>query len=319
MLSIDYQDEFIITAEIRENEKDNPNASLIYHGSGNSINDALENISLSINKVLYLVDLNTVIITENIIKNKMNNTLDYLTRASNIGYNFRLIVSNEKIDDIIKIIKDKNKIVGSYLRDTITNTNNNTINIKYNDLLINYLSKYQDTIFPYCTIENDNISLKNAIMLNKDKELVFLNNDDVVIYNLLNNDLNNGIFPINYENKDIVYRIKSIKNKIEYKDKIIINIDLVGNFNEIENINLNKETINKIKKKVKNNIKNKISKTLDKTIENNIDVFGLKKIIYNKQKIDIESINKIDYEININIKIEREELIFNALGENNEI
>ena len=319
MLSIDYQDEFIITAEIRENEKDNPNASLIYHGSGNSINDALENISLTINKVLYLVDLNTVIITENIIKNKMNNTLDYLTRASNIGYNFRLIVSNEKIDDIIKIIKDKNKIVGSYLRDTITNTNNNTINIKYNDLLINYLSKYQDTIFTYCTIENDNISLKNAIMLNKDKELVFLNNDDVIIYNLLNNDLNNGIFPINYENKDIVYRIKSIKNKIEYKDKIIINIDLVGNFNEIENINLNKETINKIKKKVKNNIKNKISKTLDKTIENNIDVFGFKKIIYNKQKNDIESINNLDYEININIKIEREELIFNALGENNEI
>lgn len=319
MLSIDYQDEFIITAEIRENEKDNPNASLIYHGSGNSINDALENISLTINKVLYLVDLNTVIITENIIKNKMENTLDYLTRASNIGYNFRLIVSNEKIDDIIKIIKDKNKIVGSYLRDTITNTNNNTINIKYNDLLINYLSKYQDTIFTYCTIENDNISLKNAIMLNKDKELVFLNNDDVIIYNLLNNDLNNGIFPINYENKDIVYRIKSIKNKIEYKDKIIINIDLVGNFNEIENINLNKETINKIKKKVKNNIKNKISKTLDKTIENNIDVFGFKKIIYNKQKNDIESINNLDYEININIKIEREELIFNALGENNEI
>ena len=249
----------------------------------------------------------------------MDNTLDYLTRASNIGYNFRLIVSNEKINDIIKIIKDKNKIVGSYLRDTITNTNNNTINIKYNDLLINYLSKYQDTIFPYCTIENDNISLKNAIMLNKDKELVFLNNDDVIIYNLLNNDLNNGIFPINYDNKDIVYRIKSVKNKIEYKDKIIINIDLVGNFNEIENINLNKETINNIKKKVKNNIKNKISKTLDKTIENNIDVFGFKKVIYNKQKNDIESINNLDYEININIKIEREELIFNALGENNEI
>ena len=52
---------------------------------------------------------------------------------------------------------------------------------------------------------------------------------------------------------------------------------------------------------------------------NNIDVFGLKKIIYNKQKIDIESINNIDYEINIKVKVEREELIFNSLGENNEI
>ena len=157
-------------------------------------------------------------------------------------------------------------------------------------------------------------------MFNNNLEVVYLNNNDVIIYNILNNKINYGLIPIKYNNKDIVYRIKRTSNKIEYKDKIIINVNLTGSFNEIENINLeDKETINKLKKEIKNNLKDKINFTMSKLKENNIDILGIKKIIYNKEKVKIEKINDIDYKININIKIEREELIFNSLGENNEI
>ena len=58
---------------------------------------------------------------------------------------------------------------------------------------------------------------------------------------------------------------------------------------------------------------------MDTLKDNNIDIVGIKKIFYNKERKKIDSIKYIDYKTNINIKIEREELIFNALGENNEI
>lgn len=320
LLSIDYKDEFIITTEIRENEKDNPNASIFYEGKGKTIDETLHNINLKLNKVLYLGDLNTIVITENLINTKLNETLDYLARSSNIGYNFRILVSNDNIKDIINIIKDKNKIVGSYLKETITNTYNNTINITFNKILNNYLNEYHDIILPYLQIEKDNIIIDKAIIFNSNNEVIYLNNNDVIIYNLLNNKLNYGLIPIKYNNKEIVYQIKSTNNKLEYKDKLIINIDLTGSFNEIENINLEeKETVDKLKKEIKNNLKEKIKHTMDILKDNNIDVIGIKKVFYNKERNKIDSIKYIDYKTNINIKIEREELIFNALGENNEI
>ena len=320
LLSIDYKDEFIITTEIRENEKDNPNASIFYEGKGKTIDETLHNINLKLNKVLYLGDLNTIVITENLINTKLNETLDYLARSSNIGYNFRILVSNDNIKDIINIIKDKNKIVGSYLKETITNTYNNTINITFNKILNNYLNEYHDIILPYLQIEKDNIIIDKAIIFNSNNEVIYLNNNDVIIYNLLNNKLNYGLIPIKYNNKEIVYQIKSTNNKLEYKDKLIINIDLTGSFNEIENINLEeKETVDKLKKEIKNNLKEKIKHTMDILKDNNIDVIGIKKVFYNKERNKIDSIKYIDYKTNINIKIEREELIFNALGEYNEI
>ena len=85
----------------------------------------------ALNKALYLVDTNTLIITDNIIKDKLNNTLDYLTRENNIGNNFNILVSNDDINRITETIKSNNKIVGSYIKDIINNPYNNILDIKF--------------------------------------------------------------------------------------------------------------------------------------------------------------------------------------------
>lgn len=315
LIHIDYKDEYIVTVEVRENEKDNPNASNFYTNSGMSLDIAFENIGLTLNKALYLVDTNTLIITDNIIKDKLNNTLDYLTRENNIGNNFNILVSNDDINKITETIKSNNKIVGSYIKDIINNPYNNIVDIKFNKFVKNYLNDYKDMILPYGKLNNDKFMIDEAIIFNN-KDLIRINNDDVKIYNLLNNVDRYSLFKINYNEGFLIYRVKSIKTKINYKDNNIkIKLDIIGNFNEIDNISLNKNNINEILDLTKDKINNNVNVFIDKLLVNNIDSLGFKKIIYNKTKNKLDNINNLKCDILIDIALEREELTFDNIGD----
>lgn len=316
-LGIDYKDEFIIYAEIRKNEKDNPNASILYRSKGKSLDEALENMSLTINKVLYLVDINSVIITDNLINNKLNNTLDYLTRESNIGYNFKLVATKDNIEDIIKIANKKEQIAGSYIKDIITNKYNNTIDLSYNNILIDYLSKYKDCIIPFLRIIDDkDIIIDSSIGINKYGNIILLDKNSTVLYNLLNSKNNYITLNVIYDNQDVLYRVKSVKTDIKYDNKIFnINIDLVGNLNEMDNVNLkDNNVINKINKLINKKVTNEVTIFLDNIISDNLDLLGFKKIIFNNGN-KVNSISDLKYDLNIKINIEREELLFDSLGE----
>ena len=316
LVHIDYQDNnYIVTVEIRENEKDNPNASSIYTSKGISLDNTFENIGLTLNKVLYLVDIDTLILTDNIINNKLETTLDYLTRENNIGNNFNILISNDNIQDIIKIIKDKNKIVGSYIKDTINNDLNNTINIKYNKFIKNYLNDYKDMILPYGKITNNEFTVSEAIIFNNNNYLK-ITNDNIKIYNLLNNINKYTLFKINYNNGSLIYRIKTIKTKYKLNNNNLdITLNIVGNFNEIDNINLKEDNINLLINLTKDKITNDTNELINTLITNNIDIIGFKKIIYNETKQTITTINNLNYNLNINLTLDREELTFNNLGE----
>lgn len=316
LIHIDYKDEYIVTVEIRENEKDNPNASNFYTNSGMSLDIAFENIGLTLNKALYLVDTDTLIITDNIIKDKLNNTLDYLTRQNNIGNNFNILVSNDDINKITETIKSNNKIVGSYIKDSINNPYNNIVDIKFNKFVKNYLNDYKDMILPYGKLNNDKFMIDEAIIFNNNKDLIRINNDDVKIYNLLNNIDRYSLFKINYNEGFLIYRVKSIKTKIDYKDNNIkIKLDIIGNFNEIDNISLNKNSINEVLDLTKDKINNNVNIFINKLLVNNIDALGFKKIIYNKTKNKLDNINNLKCDILVDVAVEREELTFDNIGD----
>lgn len=316
LIHIDYKDEYIVTVEIRENEKDNPNASNFYTNSGMSLDIAFENIGLTLNKALYLVDTDTLIITDNIIKDKLNNTLDYLTRENDIGNNFNILVSNDDINKITETIKSNNKIVGSYIKDSINNPYNNIVDIKFNKFVKDYLNEYKDMILPYGKLDDDKFMIDEAIIFNNNKDLIRINNDDVKIYNLLNNVDRYSLFKINYNEGFLIYRVKSIKTKIDYKDNNIkIKLDIIGNFNEIDNISLDKNSINEILDLTKIKIDNNVNMFIDKLLVNNIDALGFKKIIYNKTKSKLDNINNLKCDILVDIALEREELTFDNIGD----
>lgn len=313
---IDYQDnKYILTVEIRENEKDNPNATSIYTNQGESLDNAFENISLTLNKTLYLVDIDSIILTENLLNQKLETTLDYITRENNIGNNFNILVSNDDIKEITKLIKDKNKIVGAYLKDTITNDYNNTIDIKYNKFIKTYLSEYKDMILPFGKIINDEFTINDAIIFNNNKDSIIINNVYVKIYNLLNNITNYSLFKINYNEGSLIYRVKNVNTEYKYENNNInITINIKGNFNEIDNINLNKDNIEELISLTKDSIYNETSSFLNILKNNNIDVLGFKKIIYNSTKTKLSSVKKLNYNLDVKVTLDREEITFENIG-----
>ena len=316
LVHIDYQDNnYIITVEIRENEKDNPNASSIYTNQGITLDNTFENIGLTLNKFLYLVDVDTIILTENVLNQKLETTLDFVTRENYIGNNFNILVSNDDIKDITKLIKVKNKIVGAYIKDAITNDYNNTIDIKYNKFIKNYLNEYKDMILPFGKIENNEFTINDAIIFNHNKDSVIINNDYIKIYNLLNNTTKYSLFKTNFNGGSLIYRIKDVNTKCKYENNNInITIDIKGNFNEIDNINLSKDNIKELITLTKDSVYNETTSFLNILKSNNIDVLGFKKIIYNKTKNKLDSIKELNYNLDVKVILDREEITFENVG-----
>ncbi len=321
LLAVDYNNnKYNVIIEIRENKKEDENESLIYKGSGTSLINALQDISFSINKALYFINLDAVILTEKAANNKLDFIIDYLTRENNVGNNFNIVIDNN-IDKTIEIIKNKDKVVGNYIKDIIKSEFNNTINLKFSNFLENYISGYYDIILPKINDnKNEDIKINEAIIFSNENIVYKLNIEMIQIYNMINSSNKLTLFNINYKNKEIVYKTINSKSNITYEDnKFKINLNILGIFNETEKVNLkNEENINNIIKLVQNKIKDETNELLTIIINNNSDIIGLKKKYYNVKRTKINDITNLKYEINIQVKLDRKGLIFGPIGEEHE-
>lgn len=321
LMQIDYHDdEFYITLEIRENIKDEENASIMYSSHGPSLNLALENMSISVNKVLYLIDLDTLVLTTNALNNEIDNIMDYLTRVTITGSNYLLVVSDDDPEKYIKIINDKDKIAGDYIKETINTYYNNIVSVNYNEFIKTYLNPYYDIILPYARLDEDNFILDKAVILDKNKIKDQIDFKDVQIYNLLSNNNNHALIDIKYNDEQLVYKVSDSKVKINYDDnKYKIKFLIVGAFDEMENINLDDEKVlDDLVLVLEDSFNKQTSSLIDTFIKNNSDILGFRKIFYNKTRNKLDDIKNIKYDLDIIIKIDREGTIFNSVGDKNE-
>ena len=317
LMAIKYENnKYNLILELRENIKSDEEASIIYQASDTSLEKAFEQIATSIDRTLYLIDLNIILIDSNTINSKLPTILDYFTRDNMIGTNFNIIVDNNP-EETIKLINSKEKIAGEYIMNIFDNRDNNVINNKYEEFLKDYMNEFKDIILPVGSIENNNYFIKEAIIFSDNKIVGYLPFNMVETYNLLNNTPTNYYYQIDYNGKSLVYKVSSNKTKIKYQNnRINIDVKLNGSFIEIEDTNI---TDKKIEKELTNILNNKIKLEIDnlinKCLQSNSDILGFKKAYFNKQRTKLESIYSLKYTINIETKINREGLIFNSLGD----
>ena len=317
MIAVDYKDDdYIVTLEIRENIKDEDNKSLIYKGKGKSLDSAIQDTSFGMNKILYFVDLEMLVLSQDAINNKLDSIIDYLTRENNVGVNFKTLV-DDNIDETILNIKDKDKIVGQYIKQMIESEFNNIVDVKYYDFLERYLSDMKDLILSYGDIQDDAYIINQAVIFNGNKIVDKLNFNNSNIYNLLNKTEALYLFNNEYHNHQVVFKAVDNKVKIDYKNnKIFIKLNINGNLDEIESIDLkNEQDVQNLIKIIKLNIKDECDEFVRLIKENDADVLGFKKVIYNKTKKKIESIKDLNYDIDVNVTLDRKGLIFESIGD----
>ncbi len=316
LMAINYDNNnYNITLEIKENIKDNDNASIIHTASGSSIEKALQELELTVDKNLYFIDLNVILIDENTINQKITSIIDYLTRDVTFGTNFNIIIDNNS-EETIKLIKDKNKIVGEYIKNIFNNNSNNVINYKFDKFLKDYLSEFKDVTLPLGKIQNEEYTINEAVIFHNKKIVQNINLDEIQIYNLLNNTKSEYFFKINYQNKSLVYRVSTHKTNTDYNDKINLNLKLNGSFIEIEDINmLNNENLKEILNILENKIKKDINDLISILKTSESDILAFKKMYYNQNRTKITSIKNLKYNINLDLSLNREGLIFNSIGD----
>ena len=310
----------------------------VISGKGKTIYEAAKSLNLKSSKLLFISNIEYVLIDESVIMEDIEEVLDYLTRDSRLSLSFLIVTS----------IDDKPKEIMSALSQFDINSASNLSNIiklsedRYGesysltikDLLDEYLQEGVSTVYPNIALtgdykelsETDNlktsdsdnyVSLKNLVFFTKDKEIVALSKEEAFGYNFLVNHINNAT--ITCECEGGYFSIQTLKSDFGYKDKLNNNeLDITGKIDgEIVyygcNDDLSKqENINNVSKITSDKIKDYVMKAIDKAISKKTDFIGIGKYIYkNNNKYfdfdnkdwDIEGLPnlKLNYNVKLNI------------------
>lgn len=265
--------------------------------SNNLIEANDSNLAMAINKVvgnnnILLNHVNLVILSENVTNKGIMNILDYFYREIDMNTNFKIGICND-----VSLCLDKND-------DVLTELNGS---IKSDDIISSLLSKRKDIGIKYFDTFDDIKS--NKVMLFKDDVSSFLIDDK--LYNFIVLNKNNILFS-KYNNVINIY-----KHSVSYdvkKDKIIINVSGYGKVKMIEDdIKLSKyESYDEINKMFNSVIYDEVNKFINECIYSDVDILGFKDLYYRKYNKSIES---IPYELNVDININKNGSIYEAIYE----
>ena len=307
-IGIDYKDnKYIVSLEVTKSVKDassNQIETMVFTGEDSNLSDAFLNAKSNSDKYVYTEYVGVLLISEQLARNGIGEVVDYLIRDTTINTNYYMVV----VDDPVKVLETKVD------NDSMSNVITNTINYYLDgtdfddlDIAVSYMIESRvDIAVPNIYLDNNKVIYKEIAYFNKDKLVGKIDNK---LYSLLCLDSSNVNFTKNGNT------ISIYKNDVNYevdKDKIIININGEGLIKEIDKkIDLEKEdSYAYLSRIINKDIKDEVEMFLEETLSKKSDLLGLKDKYYKKYKKDMD---KIDYEVKVNIKINKNGTIYGVL------
>lgn len=326
-------DEYIITIQIINTEKNNENSNAgqtkftNYEGRGKNIQEAIRNLTNNVPKHIYPNSMQILIINEEIAKEGIYDILDFFFRKTESNKQvYPLISKNTKANDILNTITpivtlNSNKIKDSLILNSTYYGVSKPITLE--ELLKIYLNPNKEFTLPSIYIKNNNKDYDNLENLEKtntdttiilgptaifksDKLIGYLTEEESINLNIYNNSVENAILTTNCDENNYSIELTNIKTKTSINNNTAnININADGRLVEITcNYDLeNNKIIDEMNKKSEENLNNKITETINKIInEYNSDVLGFMDKLY---KYNYKFYNKINnkYEYFKNLKI----------------
>lgn len=325
-IGIDYiDDKYVITYEILSDKKEGENASIKkasnITGSGKSISEAFDNITLKIVKIPYYQHIKAIIISEEIAKNHMKPIMDFLVRNPKIKKEFYLVVStNKDAKDILSMQSDDIPVIGNKLEkmiDTGYYNYNSVYSKTFEDFLEKVLNPKIDSMTTAIEVKDDQINIKGISLFKDFNYILTLDDKSSSFLNILNGEKINTIITNYYDDKQISIKLFNGSVKYSFDNKINVTINLEGEILEnTSSLDLKKEDTYK---KLQNDFSIIINEELNNIFlilkQNNLDTVGLNDKQYKKSKIDNPNILKKDISIYINLVIDRKGLIFKVKNE----
>lgn len=345
----DKNDKYIVSAQImnsKESEDSEDSQIIVYTKEGDTIHEALRNVTLESPRKLYGNHLSKIVLSEEVAKEGIDNVLDTFNRLSEVRNEFIItVVKDNKASDVLKVLTSTETIPAEYVKLSLKiadETSGLTYTTKLDEFISLYLKKGIDPVVPVLKIDKkskkgttiDNITttdpmskivIENLAVTNKGKLETYLKNEEVIGYNFLRNQIQKMIIPVKCDDENNYASILILKNKTKSNtakkdNKYIINFDInseaiITEYNCESNLK-NEKVIEKLEKDTEKKINRYIKKSLDKQKETKGKFLGLERLIY----LDYPKYKNEDYSVKYNVKVNlvRKGEIRNSIkGENN--
>lgn len=345
----DKNDKYIVSAQImnsKESEDSEDSQITVYTKEGDTVHEALRNITLKSPRKLYGNHLSKIVLSEDVAKEGFDNILDTFNRVTEVRNEFIItIVKEDKASDVLKVLTTTESIPAEYVKLSLKiadKTSGLTYATKLDEFISLYLKKGIDPVVPVLKIDKkskkgttiDNITttdsmskivIENLAVTNKGKLETYLKSEEVIGYNFLRNQIQKMIIPVKCDDKNNYASIAILKNKTKSNtskkdNKYIINFDInseaiITEYNCESNLK-NEKVIEKLEKDTEKKINRYIKKSLDKQKETKGKFLGLERLIY----LDYPKYKNEDYSVKYNVKVNlvRKGEIRNSIkGENN--
>lgn len=342
-------DKYIVSAQImnsKESENSEDSQITVYTKEGDTVHEALRNITLKSPRKLYGNHLSKIVLSEEVAKEGIDNILDTFNRVTEVRNEFIItIVKEDKASDVLKVLTTTESIPAEYVKLSLKiadKTSGLTYATKLDEFISLYLKKGIDPVVPVLKIDKkekkgttiNNITTTNPIskiviedlaVTNKGKLETYLKNEEVIGYNFLRNQIQKMIIPVKCDDENNYASISILKNKTknnaEKKDnKYIINFNInseaiITEYNCKKDLT-DEKVIKELEKDTEKKIKRYIKKSLNKQKETKGKFLGLERIIY----LDYPKYKNEDYSVkyNVNVNLVRKGEIRNSVkGENN--
>lgn len=342
-------DKYIVSAQImnsKESEDSEDSQITVYTKEGDTVHEALRNITLKSPRKIYGNHLSKIVLSEEVAKEGIDNILDIFNRITEVRNEFIItIVKEDKASDVLKVLTTTESIPAEYVKLSLKiadKTSGLTYATKLDEFISLYLKKGIDPVVPVLKIDKkekkgttiNNITTTNPIskiviedlaVTNKGKLETYLKNEEVIGYNFLRNQIQKMIIPVKCDDENNYASIAILKNKTKSNtskkdNKYIINFDInseaiITEYNCESNLK-NEKVIEKLEKDTEKKINRYIKKSLDKQKETKGKFLGLERLIY----LDYPKYKNEDYSVKYNVKVNlvRKGEIRNSIkGENN--
>ena len=318
-LAIDYKKDNYMVSLLISNSSKESNAekkNIIYSGKGKTIYEALKDIDLISPKKIYLGHLSSVIISESSAKKGLYDTFELLLEDPQISKNFYIALAKDtEALEILKADTALTNFPSQYIAKNIESSNNITgsiDSIDFNSLLHQLVDeKNNPVINGFKLVKNNNkkyIKLDTLGIFDNDKLIGWASEDESKGINIINNKVDKMYSSLKCTNGNIIINIDQLKSTLTVKNNTTY-INITGRSNITEKTcNINK---NKIKELTNNKIKKYVNKAIILGQNNQIDLFGIKNIYYQKYHNKYKNIknwnryyqkNKFSVYVNVDIK-----------------
>lgn len=342
-------DKYIVSAQImnsKESEYSEDSQITVYTKEGDTVHEALRNITLKSPRKLYGNHLSKIVLSEEVAKEGIDNILDIFNRITEVRNEFIItIVKEDKASDVLKVLTTTESIPAEYVKLSLKiadKTSGLTYATKLDEFISLYLKKGIDPVVPVLKIDKkekkgttiNNITTTNPIskiviedlaVTNKGKLETYLKNEEVIGYNFLRNQIQKMIIPVKCDDENNYASILILKNKTKSNaakkdNKYIINFNInseaiITEYNCKKDLT-DEKVIKELEKDTEKKIKRYIKKSLNKQKETKGKFLGLERIIY----LDYPKYKNEDYSVKYNAKVNlvrKGEIRNSVKGENN--